>query len=151
MTAVQAVLLPVEGEIYAVGMEWVREVVSDPEVAPLVTAPPFVLGLFNLRGQIVPLFDTAALLGVGAVRTTGFAAVIETPDGLAGLAVTGLPYRRELGPAIGPSERPGTVGVHRDEERVVIALDPTTLLAPDRLRGEIREPAAPAGAVPWRH
>ena len=143
----QAVLLPVGAELYAVGMDWVREVVATPEVAPLVTAPPFVLGLFNLRGQIVPLFDTAALLGVGAVTAAGFAAVIETPSGLAGLAATGLPYRRELGPVAGPSELPGTAGVHRDDEQVVVALDPEVLLDPTRLRGER---AATAGAAPWR-
>jgi purine-binding chemotaxis protein CheW len=150
VTGVQAVLLPVGAELYAVAMDWVREVVAGPEVAPLATAPAFVLGLFNLRGQIVPLFDTAALLGVGSVRAAEFAAVIETPDGPAGLAVTGLPYRRELGPAIRPSERVGTSGVHRDDERVVVALDPATLLAPDRLRGESRDPAVGNGAGPWR-
>ena len=143
----QAVLLPVGAELYAVGMDWVREVVATPEVALLVTAPRFVLGLFNLRGQIVPLFDTAALLGVGSVPSAGFAAVIETPSGLAGLAATGLPYRRELGAVAGPSELPGTAGVHRDDQQVVVALDPGVLLDPGRLRGD--RPVT-SGAAPWR-
>ncbi|MEO5833363.1 MAG: chemotaxis protein CheW [Nakamurella sp.] len=146
----QAVLMPVGAELYALGMTWVREVVATPEVAPLATAPDFVLGLVNLRGQIVPLFDTAALLGVGAVGAAVFAVVVETPDGLAGLAATGLPYRSGLGAAIGPSERPGTAGVHRDGDRVVISLDPATLLTPERLRGESRESTVPTGAGQWR-
>ncbi|WP_111765001.1 chemotaxis protein CheW [Nakamurella deserti] len=153
MTGIQAVLLPVGAEVYALGIDWVREVVAGPEVAPLVTAPPFVVGLFNLRGQIVPLFDTAALLGVGRADpvpgAAPFAAVVETADGLAGLAASALPWRSELGAASGPSERPGTAGVHRDGDRVVVLLDPAALLTPERLRGDAREPA-PSGAAPWR-
>ena len=57
----ETVLLPVGDELYAVPMESVREVVADPPITTLATAPPLVFGLFNLRGQIVPLFDTAAL------------------------------------------------------------------------------------------
>ena len=44
-------------------MDWVREVVAAPTLTRLVTAPSIVLGLFNLRGEIVALLDTAALLG----------------------------------------------------------------------------------------
>jgi len=64
MTGTHAVLLPVGADLYAVPMGWVREVVAVPPPTRLVTAPPLVLGLFNLRGQIVPLLDTAALLGL---------------------------------------------------------------------------------------
>ncbi len=115
MSAVEAVLLPVGGDLYAVPMEWVREVVADPPITLLVTAPPVVLGLFNLRGQIVPLFDTAVLLGVGTVdeAKSTFVAVVQTPYGLAGLAATGLPQRAVLETATGPSELPGTIGVFR--------------------------------------
>lgn len=142
--------MPVGSELYALGMDWVREVVATPDVVALVTAPGFVLGLFNLRGQIVPLFDTAALLGVGRVSDATFATVVETPDGLAGLAGTDLPYRSSLGAPIGPSERPGTAGVHRDGDRVVVALDPAVLLTSERLRGDSRDPVTPTGAAPWR-
>jgi chemotaxis signal transduction protein len=142
---IQAVLLPVEAELYAVPMEWVREVVADPPVTMLATAPPLVLGLFNLRGQIVPVFDTAALLGVGAVGAVKFVAVMQTPDGLAGLAATGLPQRALLETATGPSEIPGTNGVYRLGRRVAVLLDLAALLTPDRLRGRDRDVALPAG------
>jgi chemotaxis signal transduction protein len=141
------VLLPLGPEWYAVPVESVREVVAAPSIAPLVTAPPVVLGLFNLRGQIVPLFDTAVVLGVGAVASTGsvaFAAVMQTPDGPAGLATTGLPQRAVLGAAIGPSELPGTNGTYRVDGRVVILLDPGVLLTAERLGGRDHD-AVPAG------
>ena len=73
MSGIQALLLPVEGDLYALPMDWAREVVAAPPLTRLVTAPPIVLGLFNLRGQIVPLLDTAALLGMGTAATTTLA------------------------------------------------------------------------------
>jgi purine-binding chemotaxis protein CheW len=145
VSAVEAVLLPVGDELYAVPMEWVREVVADPPITRLVTAPPVVLGLFNLRGQIVPLFDTAALLGVDAVGAFAFAAVVQTPYGLAGLAATGLPQRAVLQTATGESELPGTIGVFRLGRRVAVLLDLAALLTPEGLGGRDRSVALPAG------
>ena len=136
----QAVLLPVGDEWYAVPVDWVREVVAAPDVARLATAPPLVLGLFNLRGQIVPLFDTAALLGVGRIATVEFAAVMQTPDGLAGLATTGLPQRMLLKEAAGPSQLSGTNGTYRFDRRVAILLDPVVLLTPERLGERHHDP-----------
>jgi purine-binding chemotaxis protein CheW len=135
MTAAQALLLPVGGDLYALPMDWVREVVSGPMVTPLVTASPLVLGLFNLRGQIVPLLDTAALLGIGTVETTAFAVVVNYPQGLAGLASTGFPQRGLLDTSIGPSELPGTAGLYRLDQRVATLLDPAALLTPERFGG----------------
>ncbi len=126
-------MLPVGAEWYAVPLDWVREVVADPPVALLATAAPVVLGLFNLRGQIVPLFDTAALLGVGSVPTVAFAAVVQTPDGLAGLATTALPERVALGTSTRPSELAGTNGTYQVGRRVVVLLDVAVLLTAQRL------------------
>lgn len=140
-----AVLLPVGAEWYAVPLEWVREVVAAPPVAVLVTAQPPVLGLFNLRGQIVPLFDTAALLGVGAVQSVAFATVLQTPDGLAGLATTALPERVVLGRSTRPSELAGTNGTYQLDRRVVVLLDLAVLLAPVRLADRDRESVVTAG------
>jgi len=143
--AVEAVLLPVGDELYAVPMESVREVVADPPMAMLATAPPLVLGLFNLRGQIVPLFDTAALLGVGAMGVVTFAAVMQTPEGLAGLAATGLPQRAVLETPTGPSELHGTAGVYRLGRRVAVLLDLAVLLTPGGPGGRDRDAALPVG------
>ena len=145
MSAVEAVLLPVGDELYAVPMESVREVVADPAITTLATAPPLVLGLFNLRGQIVPLFDTAALLGVGAIGSVTFAAVVQTPEGLAGLASTALPQRAVLQTATGESELTGTIGVYRLGRRVAVLLDLAALLPPGGLGARDRDIALPAG------
>jgi purine-binding chemotaxis protein CheW len=137
MTGLQTVLLPVGDDLYAVPVGWIREVVVASALAPLVTAPPVVLGLFNLRGQIVPLFDTAALLGLGRVPAATFALVLQSPHGLFGLAATAVPRRAVLSSPIGPSELPGTAGTYQWERRVVVLLDPDALLASKGLAGTV--------------
>ena len=127
------VLMPIHDDIYAMPIEWVREVLADPTVTRLATAPPAVLGLINLRGEIVPLLDTAALLGLGTVAAASFAVVVNTPLGPAALAVTSFPQRAELTDPLGRSELRGTTETYRVNERVVVVLDADVLLDPERL------------------
>jgi chemotaxis signal transduction protein len=148
VTAVQVVLLPVGKDLYGVPIHWVREVVTAPPLTPLVTGPELVLGLFNLRGEIVPLLDTAALLGVGKVGTVSFALVVQSADGPAGLAATSFPQRALLDLPSGPSELPGTAGTYLVGRQVVVLLDPAALLGFDRLGGSEPRAGAPvAGAA----
>jgi purine-binding chemotaxis protein CheW len=144
VSPVAVVLLPVSPDLYAIPVGWVREVVAAPVLTPLVTAPSLVLGLFNLRGEIVPLLDTAALLNLGPIGTVAFVVVLQSRDGLAGLAATGLPRRAELDRPVGPSELPGTAGSYQvDGGLVAVLLDPAVLLESDQLRGP--EHALPGG------
>jgi chemotaxis signal transduction protein len=148
MSDIRVVVLPVGPDSYAVPIESLREVVAAPALTGLVTAPSLVLGLVNLRGEIVPLLDTAALLGVGALSNVAFAAVLRTPAGLAALATTGLPQPAVLGAPAGPSELPGTVGAYQVESGVTVLLDPEAVLTPERLGGtELRDGARPAAVL----
>jgi chemotaxis signal transduction protein len=148
VTAVQALLLPVGDDFYALPVSWIREVVAAPELTELVTAPDRVLGLFNLRGQIVPLLDTAALLGIGSIDRVAFAVVVNWDQGPTGLAVTAFPHRVELEQPTGPSDLPGTLGLFQAGHRIATLLDPVALLAPDRLAAaESRMDPARAGVT----
>lgn len=93
------------------------------------TAPPTVRGLFNVRGQIVPLLDTGALLGLELTAASPFAVVVQTPHGPAGLSVTGMPEPAELAWLVGPTRARGTVGAYAAGERVAVMLDPLALVA----------------------
>jgi purine-binding chemotaxis protein CheW len=133
MTAMRALLIPVGADIYAVPMESVREVVAAPRLCPLPMAPSVVLGLFNLRGEIVPLFDTAALIGLGRLAAWRFSAVLRTALGLAGLGATGLPESMMLGEPIGPSESRYTLGLYAVGDRLAVLIDIDALFAATRL------------------
>ena len=49
---------------YAIHALEVREVVLLPELTPLADAPPFVSGIFNLRGHIVTAIDLRRRMGL---------------------------------------------------------------------------------------
>lgn len=131
----QALLLPVGLEWYALDTAWVREVVAAPLLVPLPTAPATVLGVLNLRGEIVPLFDTAALVGVGQSPEHPFAAVVDTGLGPAALAAHAVPEVVALDGAAGPSELPGAVGTYTLDGRIAVLLDVESVLAPARIGG----------------
>lgn len=146
MSTEQALLLPVGADLYALPLEWAREVVAAPAVTTLVTAPAAVLGLFNLRGQVIPLLDTAALLGTGTTPTPAYAVVVHSGHGLAGLATTGVPRRETLGSPVAASELPGTSGQYRVGQEVATLLDPGVLLTPERINGHDYGDLAGSGA-----
>lgn len=141
MTDVAALILPVAPDLYALPLDHAREVVGRPAVTPLPTAPPVVRGLINLRGEIVPLLDTAMLLGIGTVSAVEFGVVATSPYGQVALAATDLPQHAVLDEAVGPSELPGTSGLYRLGQHVVALLDPEVLLTPDGLHGRVRTPS----------
>jgi purine-binding chemotaxis protein CheW len=54
-------------ERYAVECAFVREVLSLKALTPLPGTPPFVLGIANLRGQIVSIIDFRSFFGIPAL------------------------------------------------------------------------------------
>ncbi len=143
----RALLLPLGNVWYAVEMVAAREVLEAPSISPLVTAPPTVLGVVNLRGDVVPVFDTGRLLGVGSRHGAAFVVVVvvDVDRRAAGLAVTATPETALLGEHREPSELPGTRGSFAVAQvrsssaaarlKVVALIDLAALLAADRVAG----------------
>ena len=129
----QALLLPVGADRYALELVAIREVVVAPTVVPLPGAPATVLGVANLRGEVVPVFDTVALLGRGRLERLAFAAVAETEAGLAALAADGEPSTVVLDEPVGAAESPVASGRFALPDGVVVLLDVDALLAPERV------------------
>jgi chemotaxis signal transduction protein len=129
------VILPWGNERYAVPSDRVMQVVASPVVTPIPTAPPAVKGVFNLRGEIVPLLDMGRLLGLepSPSLSWAFAAVVETPNGRAGLTVTEVPRVGQLGSQVGPTETPGTTGIHSVGGELAVLLDLDVLLTTARI------------------
>ncbi|MGE5503388.1 MAG: chemotaxis protein CheW [Actinomycetota bacterium] len=66
----QFVTLGVDGEVFAVGVEAVREILDVRPVARMPNAPAFLLGLIDVRGQAVPVVDLRVKLGLVAAAVT---------------------------------------------------------------------------------
>ena len=54
------------GEVLAVPIDEVREILQLATLTPLPRTPAFVRGVMNLRGAVVPVIDLAARLGLAA-------------------------------------------------------------------------------------
>ncbi len=122
-------LLPIDDELYAVPLASVREVMQKPRTTRLPTGPAPVVGLVNVRGEIVPLFDVVALAGTGTTRMARFAAIVEVAAGPAGLVASAPPSSEELGEQVRDSELAAGRGVHRQGDRLATMLDLEALLA----------------------
>jgi purine-binding chemotaxis protein CheW len=77
----------VAGEHYALPVEQVAEVVEIEAVTPVPGAPESLLGLRNLRGEIVSVIDLASVLGLPGDRRPAKLIVATDRNRRAGLAV----------------------------------------------------------------
>ncbi|MDO8274760.1 MAG: chemotaxis protein CheW, partial [Serpentinimonas sp.] len=63
-------------ELFGINVFKIREIVAMPEVTAMAGAPQHVLGVVNLRGQVIPVIDLPAV--VGCVPKTGLNIMLVT-------------------------------------------------------------------------
>lgn len=82
----------VDGDAYAFALLRVQEVVRVQPVVAVRGAAPAVLGVMNLRGRIVPVFDLGRWLGGAPIRGGEAARVVivEQDDELIGVLVSAV-------------------------------------------------------------
>lgn len=123
-----ALLLPVGGDCFAILTTQLREVVACPEVTPMPTENASVLGLFNLHGELIPLFDTSTLLGLGPLQSITHVVVVETRVGNGALGTSAVPLAVQLDELVGTSENPHTLGIYSTNDMVATLIDADSLL-----------------------
>lgn len=62
--AMKALTLGLQGEIFAIEAESVREILDVVPITKVPNARPFVGGLINVRGRVVPLADLRVMFGM---------------------------------------------------------------------------------------
>jgi purine-binding chemotaxis protein CheW len=58
------------GEIFAIGIKGVKEIIEYGNVTVVPMMPDFIRGVINLRGAVVPVVDLSARFGNNAATTT---------------------------------------------------------------------------------
>lgn len=71
MTTVQYATFEVADQLFGLEVGRVQEVLSFSEYTPVPLAPPYVGGLFNLRGQVIAALDLRVRLGLPARSLSG--------------------------------------------------------------------------------
>jgi purine-binding chemotaxis protein CheW len=117
----------------------VQEVVRPATLLPLRGAAPHMLGVMNLRGQVVPVIDMGLYLGRNAIDTDAATriVVLEEHGETLGLRVSAVEDVANLtdnqiespdNARVGRIANPLFRGVARLNERAVILLDASQLL-----------------------
>lgn len=94
------------GQHYAVAIEQVREVLAAPVIESVPGAPAVVMGVINLRGQIVTVLDLPRWLGQPATSAIPHLLVLEHDESWLALAVEAVLDVQRIAPAsIKPAPR----------------------------------------------
>lgn len=72
----QLVTLGVGGEVFGIEVSAVREILDFQDITPLPYAPPYILGMINVRGSTVPVVDLRTKLNLPQVEATGFTRIL---------------------------------------------------------------------------
>jgi len=62
-------LFRIADEWYAVRVSDVREIFQEYEITEIPCVPTYVLGVVNVRGEILSVTDSASIMGIGSVQT----------------------------------------------------------------------------------
>lgn len=93
MVYVDIITFELGGERFGFLIDVVREVVEVAPIVPVPETPEFILGVMNLRGEILTIIDTKLRLGLkkSAIGQKSKIIVVEIDEHRAGLLVDGLP------------------------------------------------------------
>jgi purine-binding chemotaxis protein CheW len=119
----RVLVVAVNAAYFAVPMETVHQVLRHPLVTRVPLSPPSLLGVVNVRGEIVPLLDTGVLTGTGALITPPFAVLVSGDKDLLALAAKELPVAADFEEPVGPGTQPGELGVYSNGGRLVVLID----------------------------
>lgn len=127
----QWVTFKLAGETYGINVMQVQEVLRYTEIAPVPGAPAYVLGIINLRGNVVTVIDTRHRFGLetGDITDNTRIVIIEADKHVVGILVDSVAevvYLRqseiETAPNVGNEESAKFIqGVcHKNNELLIL-------------------------------
>ena len=125
-------------ETYGINVMQVQEVLRYTEIAPVPGAPDYVLGIINLRGNVVTVIDTRSRFGLmpGEVTDNTRIVIIESENNVVGILVDSVAevvYLKtseiDSTPNVGTEESAKFIqGVSNREDGLLILVDLNKLL-----------------------
>lgn len=137
----QCVTFRLNEEIYGINVMLVQEVLRVTEIAPVPGAPNYVIGIINLRGNVVTVIDTRMRFGLPPqdMDDSTRIVIIETDNQTVGIVVDSVSevvdvYANEIetAPNVGNDETARYIeGVVSRSEELLILVDLNKLLTDD--------------------
>ncbi len=135
---IQWVTFRLADENYGIAVMQVQEVLRVSKITPVPGAPPYVLGIINLRGNVVTVLDTRNRFGLPPkeVDDASRIIIIESEENVVGLLVDSVAevvYLRaseiESSPNVGNEDSARYIqGVHSQDGKLLILVDVNKLL-----------------------
>ena len=137
----RCVTFRLEDEIYGINVMLVQEVLRVSEIAPVPGAPNYVIGIINLRGNVVTVIDTRNRFGLGGKEMDDSTriVIIETASQTVGIVVDSVAevvdiYAEDIetAPNVGNDETARYIeGVVSRDDELLILVDLNKLLSED--------------------
>lgn len=135
----QLVIFRLRDEEFGIEINQVREILSLIDITPIPVSDEYIIGVINLRGEVIPVIDLARQFGLpvsSSLPKTARIVVIEAVDNTVGVIVDEVPQvikisAGKIEPApeiIQKSIRSYIKGVGKLEDRLIILLDLYKLL-----------------------
>lgn len=74
---IRVCLFRIGEDVYAIPVEVLTEIIITQKFFPVPTTPGHVLGVINLRGNIIPIVDIRPILALPQTNTTGQIAILK--------------------------------------------------------------------------
>lgn len=136
---IQWVTFHLEGEKYGIKVMQVQEVLRMTEIAPVPGAPHYVLGIINLRGNVVTVIDTRRRFGLPDVDNNDETriVIVEANNNVVGILVDSVAEvvdlkmsEIEIAPNVGNDESSKYIqGVSSRDDELLILVDVDKLLS----------------------
>jgi len=129
---IEVAVCKVGSECFGFPVHLLREIVPLPVVTQLPFAPECLLGVAQVRGTLLSVFDMAKLSQVKGTSSATHLVVVEAKEGAVGFTVDEVLTCRHVSPSAlqgsggGHSERRAALGLTRD---LVVIVDVPALLA----------------------
>lgn len=129
-----------DSELYGINVLQVQEVLRYTDIVPVPGAPDFVLGIINLRGNVVTVIDTRKCFGLASHQPDDATriVIIESGKQVAGLLVDSVAEvvnihanQVESAPDVGTTESAKYIqGIANHNKEILILVDVNKLLTP---------------------
>lgn len=137
------IIFSLAGEHFGIALDCVREIALLPEITAVPSMPAWLLGVVNLRGEVIPVVSLALAMGMGQTAASGTKMIVAEIGGRPiGIVVEGVPrIDRADSSSIEPApdliasrmKRDFITGVIKDAHGLVILLDLTAIVRVDEI------------------
>ena len=141
---IQWVTFKLDDEIYGINVMQVQEVLRMPEIAPVPGASDYVMGIINLRGNVVTVIDTRKRFGVSQKEPDDATriVIVEVENQVIGMLVDSVAEvvnlkscELETAPNLGDENESSKYiqGLYSSDDSILILIDVNKMLAEHEL------------------